>query len=54
MLLEQRFCRTGVNNSVECDVDLVQRQNKIFIQHLVDLVVINFSFDLVPPFYCLK
>ena len=43
---EQRFCRTCVKNVVKCDTHL--------LFHFIDLVISNFDFDLVPPFYFLK
>ena len=52
--LEQRFCRRGVSSCGKCAIHLFPKQNKVFAQHLVDLVVLNFYFDLVAPFYFLK
>ena len=51
---EQRFCRAYVKSFVYWAIHLFLRQNKVFTLYLVDLVVLNFYFDLVPPFYFLK
>ena len=54
ILLEQRFYRTLLNICVLNLVFIYLRQNKVFTQNLVSLVILNFYFDLVPPLYFLK
>ena len=52
VLLEQQFCRTLVSSCFKGAVNLFSRSNKVFTQHLVNLVVLAFYFNYVPPFYC--
>ena len=55
ILLEQRFCGALVKICVlGFAIYLFPRQNKVLIQHLVNLVVLTFYFDLIPPLYFLK
>ena len=46
--------RTCVKSFVNWAIYLFPRQNKVFTPYLVDLVVFNFCFYLVLPFYFLK
>ena len=39
---------------VNCAIHLFPKWNKVFTLHLIDLVVLNFYVDLVPPFYFWK
>ena len=50
--LGKPFCRIRINSCVVCD--LFPRQNKIFMQNLVNPAVVTFYFDLVLTFYFLK
>ena len=54
VLLEQQFCRTLVSSCFKGAVNLFSRSNKVLTQHLVNLVVLTFYFNHVPPFYFLK
>ena len=54
VLLEQLFCRTLVSSCFKGAVNLFSRSSKVFTQHLVNLVVLTFYFNYVPPFYFLK
>ena len=47
-------CWTRVKSFFNCAIHLFSRQNKVFSLHVVDQVVSNFYFDLVPLFYFLK
>ena len=51
---KQQFCRTCVKGFFNCAIHLFPTQNKFFALHLVDVVLLNFYFYLVPLFYFLK
>ena len=52
--LEQRFWRACVKSFGNCAINLFPRWNEVFTLHLVDLVALNFDFDLTLPYYFLK
>ena len=51
---EQRICKTCVQSFVNRAIHLFPKKNKVLSLHLIDLVVSNFYFDLVPQLYFLK
>ena len=54
IFLETWLVRARVTSCVKCAIHFFPGRNKVFTQYLDDLVVLNFYFYLVPPFYFLK